>query len=77
MVGSSGDGFGFYASEGSNKLPFSERAIINQDIDINVFLNTLKLERIHLLPIPGANGFVWIAISGDEVSAKQFFTSVV
>ena len=73
LVGSSCDGFGFYASLGANRVPRSEKAIINQDIDLNIFSNTIQLERRHLISIPGAPGFSWIVITGQEVR-KQFST---
>ena len=67
LVGSAGDGFGFYASEGSNKFPGSARATLTQDIDINIFINTLPIEKRHLKPVAGALGFTWLSLPAHEV----------
>ena len=67
LVGSAGDGFGFYASEGSNKFPGSARATLTQDIDVNIFINTLTIEKRHLKPVAGALGFTWVSLPAHEV----------
>ena len=67
LVGSAGDGFRFYASEGSNKFPGSARATLTQDIDINIFINTLPIEKRHLKPVAGALGFTWVSLPAHEV----------
>lgn len=70
LVGSAADKFGFYASEGTNKLPQTNRSVLTQDIDINIFVNTLKLRRCHLKAIPGALGFTWIFLPTQEVKLR-------
>ena len=71
-MGSAGDGFGFYASasasEGVNRCPYSSKATSTQDIDINIFINTLTIKQKHLKPVAGALGFTWISLPNHEVS---------
>lgn len=66
-MGSAGDGFGFFPSQGSNKHLFEDRAVLTQDIDLNVFMNTLVPEKKNLVAVPEAEGFTWIKLSKNEV----------
>ena len=62
LVGSAGDGFGFFASQGNNKLPFEALPVLTQDMDLNIFLNGIQLNPEHLLAIPGSEGFTKIKL---------------
>ena len=62
LVGSAGDGFGFFASQGNNKLPFEALPVLTQDIDLNIFLNSVQLNQEHLHAIPGSEGFTKIKL---------------
>ena len=48
-------------------MPNSKRAILTQDIDINVFANTIKIQKRHLRPVVGTLGFTWISLTAKEV----------
>lgn len=67
MVGSAGDGFGFYASQGTNQHIFEENTVLTQDIEY-IFLNSIKVEPHHLEAVPESVGFTWIKLSPSEVS---------
>ena len=69
-MGSAGDGFGFFASQGSNKQPFERKAVLTQDIDLNIFMNTLSIKEEQLVRVPGAPGFTWIRLKQEEVSSS-------
>ena len=62
LVGSAGDGFGFFASQGNNKLPFEALPVLKQDIDLNIFLNSIQLNPEHLHAITGTKGFTKIKL---------------
>ena len=68
LVGSCGDGFGFFPSEGSDVHPRLNLPTVKQDIDINMFLNTLTLQKENVQKVPGAPGFVSIKISCYKVN---------
>ena len=67
VVGSAGDGCGFFPSEGSNINPVNKMSAIKQDIDMNIFLNTIQLREENVWSIPGALGFARIVFSTTEV----------
>ena len=71
VVGSASESFGFYPSQGSNKKPFQSQGLLNQDIDMNIFINTLRIEEHNLVSIPHAPGFTWIRLSKEEVCLDQ------
>lgn len=67
VVGSAGDGFGFFASEGSNKVPIDTQPIIKQDIDLNIIMNNLSVKAENIRGIPGTPGFTWVIANDIEV----------
>lgn len=69
VVGSAGDGFGFYASQGTNKHAFEKTAVLTQDIDLNIFINSLVPQKRHL--VESATGFTWIILSQAEVHLSK------
>ena len=73
VVGSAGDGFGFYLTQGSNRHLGEKRAVLTQDIDLNIFINTVdvKPDSLRRLSLTGARGFTWIALTEDEVSTNS------
>lgn len=71
VVGSASDGFGFYASQGSNKHIFEDKSALTQDVDLNIFLNSVAIEPRHAAAIPYSTGFTWIKFSCSEVIYKQ------
>ena len=76
VVGSAGESFGFYPSQGSNKKPFQSQGLLNQDIDMNIFINTLRIEEHNLVSIPHAPGFTWIRLSKEEVCLNRVWSSL-
>ncbi|XP_067946257.1 uncharacterized protein [Watersipora subatra] len=66
VVGSAGDGFGFFPSQGSNTHLGENRSVLTQDIDLNIFMNKLKPTKNNLIAVPGAEGFTWIKITEQE-----------
>ena len=67
IVGSAGDGFGFFASLGSNKHACQEKALVTQDIDINIFFNSLELDPRNISPVLEETGFTWIYTTKQQV----------
>ena len=71
LVGSAGDGFGFFALQGSNRHLLQKKSVLTQDIDMNIFLNTLTIREENLYRIAGATGFCWITLTEEEVSTAK------
>ena len=71
LVGSANDGFGFFASIGSNKHLLQRKSVLTQDIDLNIFLNTIQVTEENLIPCAGGPGFTWIRLSQVQVSVGQ------
>ena len=74
-MGSARDGFGFFPSQGSNKHLLEKSSVLTQDIDLNIFINTINVKRENLIPIPGIKGFTWIRFSEQEVCRQMGMSS--
>ena len=67
IVGSAGDGFGYFASAGSNKHLMEQKSVLTQDVDLNIFLNNISIREDHCKAIEGSIGFTFLKFSPDEV----------
>lgn len=66
-MGSAGDGFGFFLSQGSNRHLLEKKSVLTQDIDLNIFIETMKVKPENIINVPGSTGFTWIKLTVEEV----------
>ena len=48
-------------------MPIDSQPIVKQDIDLNIFVNTMIVKPENIRSIPGVSGFIWIIANDVQV----------